>query len=360
MKQALDDTQQALRDLAFDVFGRFGDPARLAAVESSPTGRDDALWGELARTGLIGAPVAEATGGLGLGLVEAALVLEGVSAGIAIVPLVETMCAAWLLDRHGTQAQRAQWLPRICAGEVTIAVPPPGAVTDVQIAVTDGVSRLHGRLVGVPWADSADLVLVPTPTGACLIDPGAPEVTMAPGLSTARVHAPDLVLGGVTADPVGATGTLEALTVAAELSSGWRTLQAALQAGITDGAVRGAAAYTSTRQQFGKPLSTFQAVALRAADAAIDARAIQATARQAAWTLDTGGPHRAAALVAAWWAAEAGQRCVHATQHLHGGIGADITYPAHRFFLWGKQIELLLGGASALLAELGDAVVPAG
>ena len=60
---------------------------------------------------------------------------------------------------------------------------------------------------------------------------------------------------------------------------------------------------------------------------------------------------------AAWWAAEGGQHCVHITQHLHGGMGADITYPVHRYFLWGKQIELLVGGASALLAELGDALV---
>ena len=49
--------------------------------------------------------------------------------------------------------------------------------------------------------------------------------------------------------------------------------------------------------------------------------------------------------VASWFAAEAGQRAVFATQHLHGGIGADISYPIHRYFLWGKQIELMLGPA---------------
>ena len=87
---------------------------------------------------------------------------------------------------------------------------------------------------------------------------------------------------------------------------------------------------------------------------------------QAAWLLDQGdggttdSPQAAAAVLsAAWWAAEAGQHCVHITQHLHGGMGADITYPVHRFFLWGKQIELLLGGASALLAELGEALATA-
>jgi 3-oxocholest-4-en-26-oyl-CoA dehydrogenase beta subunit len=62
-------------------------------------------------------------------------------------------------------------------------------------------------------------------------------------------------------------------------------------------------------------------------------------------------------LVAAWWAAEAGQHCVHITQHLHGGTGADVTFPIHRYFLWGKQIELMLGGASALGADLGNVII---
>jgi acyl-CoA dehydrogenase len=57
--------------------------------------------------------------------------------------------------------------------------------------------------------------------------------------------------------------------------------------------------------------------------------------------------------VAKWQASERGQRTVHATQHLHGGMGADVTYPIHRYFLWGKQIELLLGGPSAQLSHLG-------
>ena len=57
--------------------------------------------------------------------------------------------------------------------------------------------------------------------------------------------------------------------------------------------------------------------------------------------------------MANWWASEAGQRVVHATQHLHGGLGADISYPIHRYFLWGKQIELMLQGPSAQLARLG-------
>ena len=94
---------------------------------------------------------------------------------------------------------------------------------------------------------------------------------------------------------------------------------------------------------------------LRAADAAIDIEAMRVT-WQAAWRFDTGRAAAEAVAVAKWQAAERGQRAVHATQHLHGGMGADITYPIHRYFLWGKQIELLLGGPSRQLSKLGASV----
>jgi len=135
-----------------------------------------------------------------------------------------------------------------------------------------------------------------------------------------------------------------------------RTGLCALQLGVTEEAVRRTAAYLNQRHQFGRPLSSFQGTMLRAADAYIDTEAIRVTTWQAAWRLDTGRPAAEAVAVAHWWASEAGQRVVHATQHLHGGMGADIEYPIHRYFLWGKQIELMLQGPSAELARLGAMV----
>ena len=124
----------------------------------------------------------------------------------------------------------------------------------------------------------------------------------------------------------------------------------ALQVGVAEAALRRTAAHLNQRHQFGRPLSTFQGTMLRAADAAIDLEAMRVTLWQAAWRLDTGRPAHEAVAVAKWQASERGQSVVHATQHLHGGIGADVTYPIHRYFLWGKQIELMLGGPSRQLA----------
>ena len=111
--------------------------------------------------------------------------------------------------------------------------------------------------------------------------------------------------------------------------------------------------YTKTREQFGKPIATFQAVGQRAADAYVDAEAIRLTAWQAAWRLSAGLPATAELAVAKFWAADGGQRVVHAAVHLHGGVGVDRDYPLHRYFLLTRQIELTLGGAHESLQRLG-------
>jgi 3-oxocholest-4-en-26-oyl-CoA dehydrogenase beta subunit len=95
-------------------------------------------------------------------------------------------------------------------------------------------------------------------------------------------------------------------------------------------------------------------VSQRAADAYIDAQAVRLTAWQAAWRLDDGLPASGEVAVAKFWAAEGGQRVVHAAQHLPGGIGVDRDYPLHRYFLWAKHLELTLGGATAQLLRLGS------
>jgi alkylation response protein AidB-like acyl-CoA dehydrogenase len=128
----------------------------------------------------------------------------------------------------------------------------------------------------------------------------------------------------------------------------------ATMAGVAETAVRMTAEYTKTREQFDRLIATFQAVGQRAADAYIDAEAIRLTAWQAAWRLDTGLPAAAEVAVAKFWAADGGQRVVHAAQHLHGGVGVDRDYPLHRYFLWAKHLELTLGGATAQLLNLGS------
>ena len=184
-------------------------------------------------------------------------------------------------------------------------------------------------------------------------------MTVERALTTNREVHPHLHLDGVTVGPddvlAGGDPGRGAEVLTWMLERAWTGL-CALQVGITEAAVRQTAEYLNTREQFGLPLATFQATKMRAADAAIDTEAIRVTTWQAAWRLDDGLDASRAVNVAAWFASESGQRVVFATQHLHGGMGADISYPIHRYFLWGKQIELLLGSPSAQLARLGRQV----
>ena len=124
-------------------------------------------------------------------------------------------------------------------------------------------------------------------------------------------------------------------------------------------AAKGAAAYVTDRQQFGRAIASFQSPVLKLADAHIDTEAMLVTMQQAAWKFDVhADPAEVAAAVdvAKWWAAGGGHRTLHTAQHLHGGIGADISYPAHRYFLRGKQLVDTLGGAAAHAAHLGAAL----
>src|SRR5690606_5425326 len=106
------------------------------------------------------------------------------------------------------------------------------------------------------------------------------------------------------------------------------------------------AEYTTNRVQFERPIATFQAVGHRAADAYIDAEAIRLTLWQAAWNLEAGRAAGLEVATAKLWAAEGGHRVAHALVHLHGGMGVAREYPAHRYFVHAKQIELMLGGAT--------------
>jgi alkylation response protein AidB-like acyl-CoA dehydrogenase len=126
--------------------------------------------------------------------------------------------------------------------------------------------------------------------------------------------------------------------------------------GVLEEAVRITAAYISERQQFGKPIATFQGATLLAADAYIDTEATRITTWSAIWLLSQGRPCDEELAIAKFWLADGGQRAVHNCQHLHGGMGVDTDYPIHRYFIWAKQLELALGAATPQLLKIGSAI----
>ncbi len=237
----------------------------------------------------------------------------------------------------------------------------PSAPSVVAERDGDGWS-LSGTKACVPSGIIADAIIVPTrlepDTVAVFVVP-----TDAPGLrrerQTTNTGRPE---GLFTFDGV-RVGS-DALLGTADQGAGivdWMVQRSAaalslLEAGAASAAMALVAEYTKTREQFGKPIATFQAVGQRAADAYVDTEAIRLTAWQAAWRIAEGLPADKEVAIAKFWAADGGQRVVHAAVHLHGGVGVDRDYPLHRYFLITKQIELTLGGATDQLLRLGAAL----
>jgi len=367
MDFSLNDEQEAVRDLARRIFTDLSTHERLRQLESEPDGDrfDRRLWAELASAGLLGIALPEDVGGAGLGFIETGLVLEAAGACAASVPVVETLAAAApALARFGTEAQRRRWLPGVVAGDTVLTTAlaelggTPASPSVVAEAADDGWS-LSGVKACVPSGMVADSVLVPArvePDGV-----GVFIVPMsAPGLSlerqTTNTGRPEALVT-LTSCPVGGDALVGSTAAGASIVE-WLVQRSTaglclVEAGALEAALALVSEYTKSREQFGKPIATFQAVGQRAADAYVDAEAVRLTAWQAAWRLAEGLPADREVAVAKFWAADGGQRVVHAAVHLHGGVGVDRDYPLHRYFLLTKQLELTLGGATDQLRHLG-------
>jgi len=363
--------QDAVRGLAAQVFEGHATPERVKEVERSEERVDRELWRALADAGLLAIAVPQEHGGSGLGLAEVCLLLEQQGRRVAPVPLWPTLVlGALAIAELGSPEQQRAWLPGVAPGDVvlTAALAELGANDPLRPQVTatrDGDEwRLDGDKPSVPAGHVADRVLVPASTGGgelgvFLVDPAGPGVERTVAAATDRSKVAHLAFAGALAERLGGGEDVDGRRATAWMLDRALVGLCATQVGVAEGALRMAADYTSERQQFGRPLSTFQGVALKAADAYIDTEAMRVTLWQAAWRLTAGLDATSEVMVAKWWASEGGQRVVHITQHLHGGMGADVDYPVHRYFLWGKQIEDTLGGASAQLARLGRALAEA-
>ncbi|GGK49941.1 acyl-CoA dehydrogenase [Planomonospora parontospora subsp. parontospora] len=388
MDFTLDEAQEELRGLAAGLLGREAAPARLDAHERSGEPYDAGLWRALARAGLLGAVLPEEAGGAGLGPVELAVILREVGAHVAPVPVQQSLVAAMTVAGYGSAAQRRALAPLAEGGLVLSAAPrgparPRGArgvpgtagtapgtmgtasgtagTADGPGAVTarrtpGGGWVLDGRTGAVPYAAQADRVLVPAAldggAGLFMVGPGAAELRAVP-LPSGEPGAV-LVLDGAPAEPVGPDGG-----GGGEALRGLRRLATAGAVATASGVLAGALAlttgYIGTRRQFGRALAEFQAVTVQIADVYIAGRALDVALWSAVWRLAEGPPEEAEAdlAVGAFTAAGAGLKALYTCQHLHGGIGLDVTYPLHRHFAWARHQAHLLGGAEARLDEIG-------
>lgn len=319
---------------------------------------DRDLWAELAKANLLGIGLPEEFGGSGYGVFEQCLILEQIGRTLAPVPFGPSIAvAASILNRLGTDEQKAAWLPGAVDGSriLTYALAEPfgrdGAAPATKAVHTDGVWHLDGVKTGVPVATVADLILVSADVaghgGVFLVDPKAEGVRIEPQVTTAKEIAGLITLEHAVGTPLGGPDAARDLRDRATLAL------CATQLGVTEKAMRETAKYASERVQFKRPIGSFQAVGHRLADAYIDVEGIRLTTWQAAWQEAEGLDAAEAIATAKFWAADGGHRVAHAAVHVHGGMGVAEEHFVHRYFNHAKQIELSLGGATEQALRIG-------
>jgi alkylation response protein AidB-like acyl-CoA dehydrogenase len=361
------DEQNALREVARKILEAEATPDRLREIEKGDERIDRKLWATLAEANLLGAALPEAYGGSGYGFFELCVLLEEIGRAVAPVPAWTALAGAALpIARFADAALQKRWLPPLVGGQTILAaalaepdnVDPLAPATK---AAKDGAGwRLTGAKFCVPHANVAERVLVPAAgpdgVGLFLVDPRGAGARLEPQLVTDRSIQGWLALDGA---PVGADAVVVAPGAAGRAALQWAVERAtaalcAMQVGVAEKALRITAGYASQRQQFDRPIGSFQAVHTRAADAYCDLEALRLVTWQAADQLARQETATDAVEVAKFFAGEAGHAIAYAAMHLHGGIGVDVDYPVHRYYLWARQIELTLGPASAQLAAIGD------
>ena len=362
--------QETISKLARDVLERRATPERLTELEAGECRYDAALWKELAGVDLLGTALPESLGGScvsGDGFVELGVLLAEVGSTVAPVPAYATLLlGADPIARHGSPEQQQRFLPGVVDGTriLSAGLHEPGRSDPTRPATTarrDGATwRLDGVKELVSFGQLADTLVIPAQIGDAtdgevglfLLPTDAAGVEIRPVTTTNREPHADVFLDGaivaVTDKLDGPDDKVDSLHTRALVGL------CAVQVGVAERALRMAAEYTSGREQFGRPIGSFQAVQQRMADGFIDLEAIRWTTWHAAWLIAEGRPADRAARVAKFWAAEAGARIAATAQHVHGGIGIDTTYPLHRYFLWAKHNELTLGSATQQLVHLGS------
>jgi alkylation response protein AidB-like acyl-CoA dehydrogenase len=317
----LDETQEAITRLAAEVLDGTDKP-----------------WAALGQAGLLTLAVPERLGGAGLGVLETALVLTAIGRRAVDVPALHHLALGVLpVARWGTRAQQDELLtgPALAAALAEPGDPLPAAPRTTL--APDGT--VTGVKTGLTAADRL-LVTVAGPA-VVLVDRAAPGVTLTDGI---------LRLDNAPAQPLGG----------AECHADLHRCALAGACALGDGALAGALALTAehvrTREQFGKPLATFQAVAQQIADVYVAGRTLHLAVTGAVWRLGTGRDADDDLDIAAQWFTAEAPPAARTCHHLHGGLGLSVDYPLHRHTALIRDLVRFLGGGEYRLTVLGERV----
>ncbi len=365
MRFQLTDEQRALQAAVRSYLrGRFG-PAQVRALYDGPDGDGDGipgpLWQAFGEQGWLAVLVPEEYDGIGLGLLDAAVLAREFGAGTVPGPWLGTVLAGEAVRLAGSKEQQAQHLPALGAGQVKAAVallqagssPRPSGAP----AIADG-GTLSGRLDLVEYAGAADLLVVAAQDGLYLVDPRGPGVTVVERDALDRTTR----LCTVTLD--GATGEKLAGStpqVVQDLLDRAAVLVANDLVGLARKALHDTVEYDKTRVQFGKPVGSFQALKHHLADLHIGVTFAEHAATYAAHAADVDAEdRRLAASIAKSKATDIAREATSAMIQYHGGIGYTWEHDTHFYFKRCKRLEAAYGDAAQHRERIARLVVDAG
>lgn len=347
MEQAEADRRESIRMIRESAAGlapRHGDFARVRALRYAEPGFDPAIWQAMGEQGWIGLRVPEAHGGFGLGMAEACALAEELGQALVPEPLIAGALSARLLAAIGDDSL----LPGLLEGRSLVLTGWQEAVDSLEVPGTPGGARLF-----LPQAAGAETFLVPVREGGTLAlyavsasaqalrlqrtQDGGNFGTLEPDLSGARR------LHGDVGDAMAQALEEAALTTAASLL------------GLMERAFAMTLDYLRTRQQFGKPLGSFQALQHRAADLRIQITLCRASVEGAARSMDAGGSAHAAVSRAKARAAEAAMLVTREAVQMHGAVGYTDEHDIGLFLRRAMVLANAYGSASFHRARFMDA-----
>jgi alkylation response protein AidB-like acyl-CoA dehydrogenase len=321
----------------------------VADVVTSALGRDN-TWQALVDGGVNAFGVPERLGGDGLGLAEIASALTEIgrfgntsaafaTLGLGLIPLLDLASAE----------QQDRFLAGVAKGGVlSAALNEPGTALPERPATSLAAGKLSGTKVGVPHAAQADWLVVSTDGGVVVVSPKADGVTLVKTPTANHSDEYVVTFADVAVDSgdvlAGSVGRVNELVLAAT---------GAYAAGLVAGALRLTADYVATREQFGKPLSTFQTVAAQLAEVYIASRTISLVSTSVIWRLAEGRDAAEDLDILGYWVTSQAPPVMQLCHHMHGGMGMDIAYPMDRYYSTIKDLTRLLGGPSHRLDLVG-------
>lgn len=314
--------------------------------------KDPEVWKALAELGLFSLLVPEQDGGVGLSLVDIALAVEALGAGLAPPIVSSTLIATDVIAAYGAIAQKERLLPAIAAGDLKVAIAVLEAgqgydPEDVQTVLSGG--KVSGSKMLTADGQDADafLVLVRSDNrpAVVVVDRAAPGVRVRSHVDLdASSGLCELVLDGVEVSDDPLNGFSASAVAVDRLIDVASTVYAGMEIGIAGRMLDAAVEYAKTREQFGQAIGAFQAIKHRCADMAVAVEAGRSAAYYAFWAIAENAPDRgrASSMAKAYCGEVTRDACNEAIQ-IHGGMGFTWELGLHRFLRRAKVMEHAFG-----------------